>query len=146
MADLTKQKQTDVTTKRQTDPAVKKTSGSEIDAFVQRTRALQAATAGQRGRLIFALDATASRQPTWDMACQLQGQMFREVSGLDVQLVYYRGYGECRASGWASSAERLANLMTRITCQAGLTQISKVLVHGRHETEKTKVQALVFIG
>ena len=28
------------------------------------------------GRLLFALDATASRQPSWDRACQLQGQMW----------------------------------------------------------------------
>ena len=53
------------------------------------------------GRLIFALDATMSRQPTWDIACKLQGEMFetaRALGGLDVQLVYFRGFGECRAS------------------------------------------------
>ena len=51
-------------------------------------------TAGQRGRLIFALDATMSRQPTWDTACRLQADMFREaaaIGGLDVQLLYFRG-------------------------------------------------------
>jgi hypothetical protein len=141
MTDLTTKKPTDLTTQRP-----KRDTGGEIDAFVQRTRAVQAATAGQRGRLIFGLDATASRQPTWDLACQLQGQMFLEVSNLDVQLVYYRGFGECRASGWVSSGERLANLMTRITCRAGQTQIGKILAHGRQETEKGKVQAMVFIG
>src|SRR5882672_10006663 len=41
----------------------------EIDAFLQKVRALGAtATAGGRGRLIFALDATMSRQPIWDTA------------------------------------------------------------------------------
>ena len=33
-------------------------------------------------RLIFALDATMSRQPTWDTACQLQGQMFSTAGKL----------------------------------------------------------------
>ena len=140
----------DLTTKHQpsapTTKGPKQDFGSEIDAFVQRSRTLQSTATEQRGRLIFAMDATASRQATWDMACQLQGEMFREVSSLDVQLVYYRGFGECRASGWVSSGERLANLMSRITCRAGQTQIGKVLAHGRHETEKAKVQALVFIG
>ena len=28
-----------------------------------------------RGRLIFAIDATASRQPTWDLAAKLTAQM-----------------------------------------------------------------------
>ena len=31
---------------------------------------------GETGRLIFAMDATASREPTWDRACQIQGEMF----------------------------------------------------------------------
>ncbi len=77
---------------------------AEIDAFLTRVKSLGPATGpGQRGRLIFALDATMSRQPMWDTACQLQADMFREaasIGGLDVQLVYYRGLGECRASRW----------------------------------------------
>jgi hypothetical protein len=99
--------------------------------------------------LLFALDATASRQPTWDTACQLQADMFRvaaAIGGLDVQLVYYRGRDECRASQWVSQAERLAALMERIDCRTGTTQIGKVLAHARRETEVRKVQALVFVG
>ena len=141
MADLTKYRPADPTTRKS-----KQDVGSEIDAFVERTRAMQVATRPQRGRLIFALDATASRQPTWDMACQLQAEMFWEVSNLDVQLVFYRGLGECRASRWVSSGERLANLMSGIICRAGQTQIGKILAHARSETEKNKVEALVFVG
>ena len=105
--------------------------------------------AGQRGRLIFALDATMSRQPTWDAACQLQGEMFREaaaIGGLEVQLVYYRGFNECRASGWVADGARLAGLMSGIFCRGGRTQIGKILAHARRETEKMKAQALVFVG
>ena len=41
----------------------------EVDAFLAQARAMAPATvAGGRGRLIFALDATMSRQPTWDTA------------------------------------------------------------------------------
>jgi len=130
-------------------PAGGKTS-SEVEAFLTRVRALGRATEpGKRGRLIFALDATMSRQPTWDSACSLQADMFREaaaIGGLDVQLVYYRGLAECRASGWVSQAERLGGLMERIDCRGGHTQIGKVLAHARRETERTKVQALVFVG
>lgn len=73
---------------------------SEIDAYLANLKQRQGHAAGT-GRLIFALDATASRRPTWDMACQLQAQMFEEVKtigGLSVQLVFYRGLHECRAS------------------------------------------------
>jgi hypothetical protein len=101
------------------------------------------------GRLIFSLDATASRQPTWDTACQLQAEMFREVvsiGGLSVQLVYYRGLAECRSSRWISQPEHLSGLMERIDCRMGHTQIGKVLAHARRESQLLRVQALVFVG
>ncbi len=125
-------------------------SRPEIAAFIERVRALRpAATAGKRGRLVFALDATMSRQPTWDTACALQADMFREAAktgGLDIQLVYFRGLGECRASGWVRQSDKLAELMSRIDCRGGHTQIGKVLTHARRENGKEKVQALVFVG
>jgi hypothetical protein len=125
-------------------------SRAEIDAFLAKVRTLPPATeTGRRGRLIFALDATMSRQPTWDTACQLQADMFKEaaaIGGLDVQLLYYRGLTECRASPWVSQAERLAELMGRIDCRGGHTQMRKILAHARRETQANKVQALVFVG
>jgi hypothetical protein len=123
---------------------------SEIDAFLDRVKGLTSTTEpGKRGRLIFALDATMSRQPTWDTACKLQADMFREaaaIGGLDVQLMYYRGLSECRASLWVSQSERLAELMSRIDCRGGHTQINKIIAHAKRETNATKVQALVFVG
>ncbi len=131
------------------EPAAK-TRRAEIDAFVQRARTLAPPTeAGRRGRLIFALDATMSRQPTWDTACKLQGEMFREtgsVGGLDVQLIYFRGLNECRASRWVSDGAGLGNLMARIHCVGGHTQIGRVLQHARAESDRAKVQALVYVG
>jgi hypothetical protein len=125
-------------------------SRPEIDAFIERVRSLgPASESGKRGRLIFALDATMSRQPTWDTACALQADMFREAAsagGLDIQLVYFRGLSECRASGWVAGSEKLAQLMSRIDCRGGHTQIGKVLSHARQENAKQRVQALVFVG
>ncbi len=123
---------------------------SEVDAFLNKVRSLgPAAPAGGRGRLIFALDATMSRQPLWDTACRLQADMFREtaaIGGLDVQLIYYRGLAECRASRWVSDARQLGGLMERIDCRGGHTQIGKILAHAKRESEQRKVQALVFVG
>jgi hypothetical protein len=122
----------------------------EIDAFLERVRELGPATVSdKRGRLIFALDATMSRQPTWDSACALQVEMFHEAArsgGLDIQLVYFRGLGECRASGWVAASDKLAALMARIDCRGGHTQIAKVLSHARKEYARQPVQALVFVG
>ena len=131
-------------------PAPASTSRAEIDAFLNRVDALgPAVVAGKRGRLIFALDATMSRQPTWDTACRLQADMFREASaigGLDIQLVYYRGLAECRASPWVAEPARLGALMSRIDCRGGHTQIGKVLNHARRESDSRKIAVLVFIG
>jgi hypothetical protein len=124
---------------------------AEIDAFLEKVKSLGPASAAQgaRGRLVFALDATMSRQPTWDSACALQADMFREaaaVGGLDIQLVYFRGLNECRASAWVADSDRLATLMSRIDCRGGHTQIGKVLGHARQEHARRRVQALVFVG
>ncbi len=120
---------------------------AEIDAFLHRVKTL--GPAAERGRLIFALDATMSRQPTWDQACRLQADMFNEaaaVGGLDIQLVYYRGLAECRASPWIAEPARLGALMSRIDCRGGHTQIGKVLAHARRENDSRKVAVLVFVG
>ena len=125
-------------------------ASGEVAAFLARARAMApTAVTGGRGRLIFALDATMSRQPTWDRALKLQAEMFEEagkVGGLDIQLVYFRGYNECRASKWVSETKGLRDLMTGIECRGGQTQIGKVLAHARKESGKGKVNVLVFVG
>jgi hypothetical protein len=102
-----------------------------------------------RGRLIFAIDATASRQPTWDTAAKLTAQMFdatAAIGGLDIQLVYFRGAAECVASRWLSDARSLTAIMSGVMCRSGETQIGKILIHARKETERKRVAALVLIS
>src|SRR5262249_36154972 len=105
------------------EPAPSQTSRrNEIDAFLEQRRLQRRVAPGGRGRLIFAIDATASRQPTWDLAIKLQGEMFEAaISGLDLQLVYFRGLRECSASRWMSDARTLASLMEKIDCRSGFT-------------------------
>ena len=121
----------------------------EIDAFLEATRSVAPPAAEARGRLIFALDATMSRQPTWDLACALQAEMFEaaaDVGGLSVQLVYFRGLGETRSSKWVADARRLGALMERIDCRGGRTQIGKVLTHAKREAAERPVAAMVYVG
>src|SRR5918997_3743051 len=98
-----------------------------IDSFLSQAKQLgPAAEGGERAQLVFALDATMSRQPTWDLACKLQSEMFDAagtVGGLSVQLVYFRGIGECRASAFVANAAALRELMVKIDCRGGHTQI-----------------------
>lgn len=130
-------------------PQAGTSTAEDIAAFVAKARALSPHAPGAKGRLIFALDATMSRQPTWDMACALQADMFRETAALgslDIRLVYYRGLNECRATGWISDSTRLAALMSRIDCRGGDTQIGKVLSEARREAVASGVRAVVFVG
>lgn len=123
-----------------------KSSSSEIASFI---KAVGKASQAQSGRLIFALDATNSRQPTWDRAMTIQASMFdavRKVGGLSVQLVYFRGIDECRASKWVINAGALRDLMLGIQCLGGQTQIIKILNHAYRETTSNNIAALVFIG
>ncbi|HYU13817.1 MAG TPA: VWA domain-containing protein [Stellaceae bacterium] len=123
---------------------------AEVDAFLRDLqRAPAVRPAGGRGRLIFALDATASRQPTWDRACRIQGEMFEATAalgGLDVKLVYYRGFSECKASRWMTNAADLHRVMRAVSCIGGETQIERVLAHAVAENQKQRVNALVFVG
>ncbi|MGV8832231.1 MAG: VWA domain-containing protein [Devosia sp.] len=120
-----------------------------IASFVRKVDALARPNAAQDGRLLFALDATMSRQPTWDLACSLQAEMFKAIpkdSALQVQLLYFRGLGECRASKWVIDANGLAKLMGGIDCRGGNTQIGRVFAHARNEHAKRKINAVVFVG
>lgn len=127
-----------------------KSSQSDVDAFLRKVAAAPVQKEpGKRGRLIFALDATASRQPTWDRACRTQGEMFKETAnlgGLEIQLAFYRGFGEFKVSPWTSDADDLLARMTGVVCRAGETQLGKVLRHTVNESKKDRVNALVFVG
>ncbi|WP_119392302.1 VWA domain-containing protein [Taklimakanibacter lacteus] len=126
-------------------------AAEDVSSFLEQVKRMPPVErrAGERGRLIFAMDATMSRQPTWDRALQIQSEMFIEtekIGGLDVQLVYFRGFNECRASKWVSEPSSLANMMTGVDCRGGNTQIGKVLSHVRRAASEGKISAVVYVG
>src|SRR5258708_29697728 len=131
-------------------PTAKTGDQAAVDAFVAKMRAAAPVTGlGARGRLIFALDATASREATWDQASHIQAEMFREaqsLGGLEIQLVHYQGFGAFHASPWFVQADDLMRRMTGVHCLAGHTQIAKLLAHAIAETKRKRVNALVFVG
>jgi hypothetical protein len=124
-------------------------SGAEIDRFLEQVKTGAPSAASGSSRLIFALDATASREPTWDQACKLQGEMFEataRIGGLEIQLVFYRGFAECKASRWVTTPGELHQLMRSVSCVGGHTQIGRVLDHAIRETQTHKIGAIVFVG
>jgi hypothetical protein len=127
-----------------------KSAQAEVDAFLKKVaRTPPAKARGTRGRLIFAMDATASREPSWDRACHIQSEMFLEtetLGGLDIQLCYYRGFREFHATQWLGSSADLLAQMKEVRCAGGMTQIERVLKHSAAESRQQKVNALVFVG
>ena len=82
---------------------------ANLDQFLAKASAI----ARPSGRLVFGVDATASREPTWKLACEITAQMFRRtapVGKLSVQLVAYGG-DWCKATPWKDSGAELAALM-----------------------------------
>jgi hypothetical protein len=126
-----------------------KSSRGDVDAFLEKARRLPQLRTEGRGRLVFAMDATASRAPTWDRACRIQGEMFEATAalgGLELQLVFYRGFAECNASRWMTTAKDLHGAMSAVACVGGQTQIERVLGHIVKEARAKKVNAAVFVG
>ncbi|TGG90734.1 VWA domain-containing protein [Natronospirillum operosum] len=126
-----------------------KSDSTAIDQFINEVRTMPQSGGTGQGRLIFALDATASREPTWDQACDLQSELFsatRDLGGLAIQLCYYRGYGEFKATRFVSQTDQLLQLMNGVRCLGGRTQIGRVLSHAAAETRDTPVKAAIFIG
>jgi hypothetical protein len=102
-----------------------------------------------KGRLLFALDATASRQPSWDRACHLQGKMFTatdKLGGLQLQLCYYRGINEFHYSPWIQDSQSLLKTMSAVHCLGGYTQLGRVLNHALTEHRDQSLQAVIIIA
>ncbi|MBK1718754.1 VWA domain-containing protein [Thiocystis violacea] len=125
-------------------------SQTAVNAFLHRVAATPRRASGESGgRLIFAMDATASREPTWDRAAEIQSSMFletRDLGGLAVQLCHYGGFHAFEASAWLQDSESLLKCMNRVHCEAGLTQIGRLLQHAIDESARGRVNALVFVG
>ena len=127
-----------------------KTPQTGVDVFLNELSTFPLIDqATSRGRLMFAMDATSSRQPTWDLTAKIQCEMFAvtsEAGGLSVQLAFYRGFGQFKVSQWTNNGAEMTRLMSSVSCLAGETQILKILKHALNETRKAKVDAVVFVG
>jgi hypothetical protein len=121
-----------------------------VDSFVNQIRRLPRRNTGlQSGRLLFAIDATASREAAWDLATSVQSEMFLSASGLgglDVRLAFYRGFDEFKVSRWTSDGRELARLMSSVRCLAGRTQIARVLRYASEQRRESRIDAVIFVG
>lgn len=139
-----------VTKKPDIQPSADSAVTRGVDTFLKEVERLpERRPGGDRGRLLFAMDATASREPTWDHACAIQGEMFvaaEALGGLDVRLAFYRGFEEFKVSRWTSDGRELARLMSSVRCLAGRTQIDRLLRYAGEQRRESRLDAVVFVG
>ena len=121
---------------------------SDVAKFLAKTRAIRTVTSRQP-RIIFALDATASREATWEQARLLHGELFAaaDTISLAVQLCFYRGLTEFETSPWSTQSAALLDQMSSVHCLAGPTQINRVLSHALDvSTPINPIRAVIFVG
>lgn len=129
---------------------------SELSIFTEKVRDLPAAHVG-RGRVVFILDATGSRDEMWKATSKLTHQAFEAVAGqnLDVKLICFRGGEsrggwaddgprECRAYKWVSTAKELRAFMDGVKCTSGKTQMVRAISHVTKMADKPA--AVVYLG
>src|SRR4051812_24766556 len=87
----------------------------------QRDSLIAAAlTPTRRPRLVFAFDATASREPAWDLARQVTDSLFRAVPGeLDIALAVHGGGGVHTFTPFSPDPHSLRDAAAAVQCQAG---------------------------
>jgi hypothetical protein len=121
------------------------TPGGVSIAAVRQQMERQKYQAQHTPRMIFAMDATGSREPTWEMAGKLHREMGAALGGLTLQLIFFGGTA-CKSSQWVVGGQRLAELMIKVRCVTGCTQINRVLQHVLTESREHTIRALVYVG
>ncbi len=99
-------------------------------------------------RIGFLIDATGSREHTWEQAQTIQARLFRTASGLKaikLRLVYFGG-NKLTALSWKKNARSVARHMAAVRCKAGLTQILEGLQKFANETPEDRAAAIILVG
>jgi|SRR5262249_49910406 len=115
----------------------------QVEQFLKKQR--------PQGRIAFVIDATGSRERTWETASQLQAEMLSEAvklgkGKLELAVIYFRGMDEVSASNWTSDARELQHFMGRIRCEGGYTKYQRAFQRVRQEHQKQPINAVVAIG
>lgn len=99
----------------------------------------------QSVKLMLFFDATSSRERTWKQAQTVQAEILdaaRTAShSVELKVGFFRGT-ECRVTGWSSNPGGLAASMAKIRCQAGRTQILRLMRLAETET----ATAVIYVG
>ena len=117
-----------------------------VNAALERLGLAKLQSAHVVGRLLVALDLTASRAESLKQARVATARMFaaiKAVGKVAVKMLYFRG-DECRATAWHDDADKISGAMLSLSCKTGNTQICRVLKLAL--AEKEKLSGVVLVG
>jgi hypothetical protein len=97
-----------------------------------------------RPRLVFAVDATASREPAWAAARQVTDALFKALPGeLDVALAVHGGSHVHTFTAFTTNANTLRDHAAGVSCRAGLTRLLPIL---STSLKQRAVRVVIYIG
>ena len=124
---------------------VKKANGASVAQTRRTQKALGTALNYERiPLLLFAMDATASREPAWAVAQQITSKMFEQIPAqLKVALAYHSGGRLRKITPYTDNARQFADTVHQVHCEAGLTALNAILAKA---AQTRGLKALVYIG
>ena len=97
-----------------------------------------------RPRLVFAVDATASREPAWAAARQVTDALVKALPGeLDVALAVHGGSRVHTFTAFTSDASTLRDRAAGVACHAGMTRLLPILATS---LKQQSVRVVIYIG
>jgi hypothetical protein len=97
-----------------------------------------------RPRLVFAVDATASREPAWEAARQVTDALVKALPGeLDVALAVHGGSRVHTFTAFTDDANTLRDRAAGVTCEAGLTRLLPIL---SASLKQPAMRVVIYIG
>src|SRR5271165_2696119 len=100
--------------------------------------------APSRPRLVFAVDATASREPAWAAARRVTDALVKALPGeLDVALAVHGGSRVHTFTAFTNDARTLRDRAAGVSCQAGMTRLLPILAT---TLKQQSVRVVIYIG
>ena len=104
----------------------------------------QDAGSANRPRLVFAVDATASREPAWTAARQVTDALVKALPGeLDVALAVHGGSRVHTFTAFTANPATLRDRAAGIACEAGTTRLLPILAASLRQQA---VRVVIYVG
>ncbi|MCD8566387.1 MAG: VWA domain-containing protein [Alphaproteobacteria bacterium] len=135
-------------TLRQAASPLSQGPNQRVLAALEKAQTRVGTGATYNGRVGFIIDATGSRESTWNEAQKIQTDMFSSVAGkggLKLKLTHFGG-STLSVHEWMDDPNAVASKMKEVSCMLGLTQIIKALEAFLVDNPKEAASSIILVG